>query len=53
MLAAGDATAVASGRADDDMLTVRLSGMHARSLIRQIADRFPNIDLGDDGPIQR
>lgn len=51
-LAAGDATAEASGKLDDDMVTIRLSGMHCRALVRQVADRLPFVDLGD-GPVQR
>lgn len=51
-LVAGDVTAAASGTADDDMVTIRMSGMHCRALMRHIADRMPYVDLGD-GPIRR
>lgn len=50
-LTAGDATAEASGNVNDDMVTIRLSGMHCRALVRQVADRLPHVDLGD-GPVK-
>jgi hypothetical protein len=33
-------------------VTIRLSGMHCRALVRQVADRMPLVDLGD-GPVKR
>lgn len=51
-LTAGDVTAAASGNIGDDMVTIRISGMHCRSLIRRVADLEPRVDLGD-GPVKR